>query len=148
MLLAREFSNPQMNLTLEVFLRMIEGCFKEELASVILYGAIAFDDLAPGYGDLDFLAVVEGDLSEEACQQLIELRKPLHRGTFGILSKMLEGAFLPRRLLNPAHTGKAFWWGTSGERTWENNQLDWFVPYPAFGEPRLCRIGNDSSGGA
>lgn len=127
MLLVHKFDDPQLNLTLELFLRMIKDFFKERLLSVVLHGAIAFDDLAPGYGDMDFLAVVDDNLSDETCRQLVEIRKPLRSGDYGILSKMIEGAFLPRQMLNPADTGKAFWWGTSGERQWESNQLGWLV---------------------
>ena len=94
---------------------------------MVLYGSIVFDDLAPGYGDLDFLAVVEDDLSDETCRRLVELRRPLRSGTYGLLAQMIEGAFLPRRMLNPANTGKAFWWGTSGDRPWESNQSGWLV---------------------
>ena len=127
MFLLHKFSDAQVNLTLELFLRMMRDFFKDQLNSVVLYGSILFDDLAPGYGDLDFLAVIDEDLSDEACQQLVELRRPLRSGDYGILAKMIEGAFLPRRMLNPDNAGKAFWWGTSGERTWNNNQLGWFV---------------------
>lgn len=76
---------------------------------MILYGAVVSDDLAPGYGDLDFLAVVDDNLSDEICRQLVEIRKPLRGGDYGILSKMLEVAFLPRQMLHPINTGKAFW---------------------------------------
>jgi len=127
MLLARKFDDPQLNLTLELFLRIIKDLLRKRLISVVLYGAIVFDDLTPGYGDLDFLAVVDGNLSDETCQQLVEIRKPQRSGDYGTLSKMIEGAFLPRQMLNPANTGKAFWWGTSGERLWESNQLGWLV---------------------
>jgi predicted nucleotidyltransferase len=122
-----KFSDPQLDMALELFLRIITDFFKNQLVSVILYGSIVFDDLAPGYGDLDFLAVVTGDLSEETDQQLIELRKPLRSGEYGELAKMIEGAFLPRHMLNPANTGMAFWWGTSGEKMWQSNQLGWLV---------------------
>jgi len=127
MLLLHKFQDAQLNLTLELFLRMTKDFFEDRLISVILYGSILFDDLAPGYGDLDFLAVIDDDLSDEELQQLIELRKPLRSGDYGIMAKMIEGAFLPRRMLNPDITGKAFWWGTSGERAWDSNQLGWFV---------------------
>lgn len=129
MVLVHKFDDPQLNLTLELFLRMIKDFFEEQLISVVLYGAIAFDDLAPGYGDLDFLAVVEDNLSNEMCLQLVEIRKPLRTGDYGTLSKMIEGAFLPRQMLDPAKVGQAFWWGTSRERQWESNQLGWLVLY-------------------
>ena len=127
MLLVHKFNDPILNLTLELFLRMIKDLFKEGLISVILYGAIAFDDLAPGYGDLDFLAVINDNLSDEICQKLVEIRKPLRNGDYGTISMMIEGAFLPRHMLNPANKGKAFWWGTSGERKWDQNNLGWLV---------------------
>ncbi len=30
-------------------------------------------------------------------------------------------------MLDPSISGKAFWWGTSGDRPWDRNQLGWFV---------------------
>jgi len=129
MLLTHKFTDFQLNLTLELFLRILSDFFRKRLVSVVLYGSVVFDDLAPGYGDLDFLVVVDDNLSDETCRQLVEIRKPLRSGDYGILAKMLEGAFLPRPMLNPIKTGKAFWWGTSGERHWESNQLGWFVLY-------------------
>lgn len=127
MYLQQKFADPQVNLALELFLRMLADFFGEQLVSVLLYGSIALDDLAPGYGDLDFLTVVKGDLGQEECQRLIELRKPLRSGTYGIVATMIEGAFLPQRMLDPASAGIALWWGTSGERTWTRNELGWLV---------------------
>ena len=127
MLLLQEFPDPQLNLTLELFLRMLVDFWQERLAAVILHGSILFDDLAPGYGDLDFVAVVTGEVADELHQPLVALRQPLRSGGYGILAAMLEGAFLPREMLDPAHTGRAFWWGTGGERPWAGNQLGWLA---------------------
>jgi len=85
MLLLYKFQDAQLNLTLELFLRMIEGFFKDRLISVVLYGSILFDDLAPGYGDLDFLTVIDDNLSDEERQKLIEFRKLLRSGDYGIM---------------------------------------------------------------
>jgi predicted nucleotidyltransferase len=127
MLLQHRFADPQSNLALELLLRLTRDFFEERLVSVVLYGSIVFDDLAPGYGDLDFVAVVDGDLSDDDCRKLVETRRPLRSGDYGIVCRMLEGAFLPRRMLNPDIAGKALWWGTSGERPWDRNQLGWLV---------------------
>ncbi len=113
--------------TLELFLRTIHDYLRTRLVSVVLHGSVAFDDLAPGYGDLDFVAVTTTDLDDETCRDLVELRKPLRSGKHGVLAQMLEGVFLPRKMLDPATVGKAFWWGTSGERAWDKNELGWFV---------------------
>ncbi len=133
MLLAHQFADPQLNLTLELFLRLLTNFFGQQLMSVILYGSVVFDDLAPGYGDLDFLAVTGDDLPDEVCRQLVEIRQPLRSGRYGMLAQMLEGVFLPWRMLNPANAGQAFWWGTSGEGAWSSNRLgslhsvDWLL---------------------
>lgn len=111
--------------TLDLFLGMLRDFLGERLVSLLLHGLVVFDDLAPGYGDLDFLAVV--DLTEPECQGLIALRAPLRDGTHGILAAMLEGAFLPRKMLDPSRSGEALWWGTTGERVWARNQLGWLT---------------------
>jgi hypothetical protein len=145
--LRRTFADPQVNLALELFLRMLADVFGEQLVSVLLYGSIVFDDLAPGYGDLDFLAVVRRDLSSDECRRLVELRKPLRSGTYGVVATMIEGAFLPQHMLDPARAGTALWWGTSGERTWTSNELGWMVLHTirergivAWGEDIRSRI--------
>ncbi len=127
MFLLHEFPDSEVNLTLRAFVRMVRDFFRERLVSVVLHGSIAFDDLAPGYGDLDFVAIVEGNLSESDCLQLVELRQPLRSGEYGVLGTMIEGAFLPRHMLDPANSGKAFWWGTTGERRWQRSELGWLV---------------------
>ncbi len=126
MLLAHEFDNASLNRALEPFLGMAHDLLGDQLVSVLLHGSVVFDDLAPGYGDLDFVAIVAGELSEERCRRLVDLRRPLRGGDWGPFGKMLEGAFLPRDLLDPKKTGSAFWWGTSGERAWQGNRLGWF----------------------
>lgn len=113
--------------TLALFLKLLGDFFDKRLVSVLLYGSVVFDDLAPGYGDLDFLVVVDRDLTEPECQELVKLRQPLHDGTYGVLAAMLEGAFLSRRMLDSSHPGMALWWGTSGERIWEANHLGWLA---------------------
>lgn len=109
--------------TINSFVDTLTGFFGSRLVSVVLYGSITFDDLAPGYGDLDFLAVVDDDLSDEDCRLLVDMRKPLRSAGSSVYAKMLEGAFLPRRMLDPNVKGKAFWWGTTTERPRETNQL-------------------------
>jgi len=107
MLLAHKFDDPQVNLSHELFLREITGFLADQLVSMVLYGSILFDDLCPGYGDLDFLAVVKGDMSEDTLQELIDLRRQLRSGEYGVYCRMIEGPFLSRRMLDPSNTGMA-----------------------------------------
>lgn len=126
MLLLHYFDDPQLNLSLEVFLREARECLGDQMLSVVLYGSIVFDDLAPGYGDLDFMAVLRDPPTEERRQRIIELRKPLRNGEYGIYCHMLEGPFLPLSMFDPATTSHTICWGTGGERHWEHNKLGWF----------------------
>jgi hypothetical protein len=111
----------------------------------MLYGSACFEDLAPGYGDLDFLAVVSGELSEADIDGLVRLRRPLRAGEQGILGQMLEGAFLPRAMLDPSVHGRACWWGTSGERPWDLSQLGWLVLH-VIRELEVGGVGRGSAG--
>ena len=124
MLLAHAYLDPHVNLTLELFLRMTRDVFGERLLSVITQGSLVFDDLSPGYSDLDFVVVVtDDDLSAEVCEELVAVRQPLREGPYGPLAWALEGPFLPRRMLDPEVEGNALCWGTGGERPWSRNGL-------------------------
>ncbi len=125
MLLAYAFPDPLMNLTLEVFLRELRGLLGPRLLSVMLYGSLVCDDLAPGYGDVDFVVVVDRELGDEERVALAELRIPLRSGNYGHLATMLEGAFMPRDMLYPNAAGSGFWWGTTRERAMDHNHLGW-----------------------
>lgn len=116
-----------LTLALETFVRMVGDLMGDELVSVVLYGSICFDDLAPGYGDLDFIAVVADDLTDDQRRGLVDLRKQVRGAEASIYEHMLEGAFLPRAMLDPSVPGRALWWGTSGERDWGSNALGWLV---------------------
>lgn len=105
----------------------MRGILGQRLLSLLLYGSAVFGDLAPGYGDLDFLVIIDGNLAEHECRKLIDLRQPMRDGRHGVLAAMLEGAFLPRHMLDPSRTGTACWWGTSGERVWDRNDLGWLA---------------------
>ncbi len=127
MRLPQTFADPELDRTLDSFVGMAVDLLAERLASVVLYGSVVLGDLAPGYGDLDFLAVTDCELDQRTLTSLVELRRPLRGGRLGLLGHMLEGAFLPRGMLDPGRSGTALWWGTSGERYWQRNQLGWLV---------------------
>jgi Aminoglycoside adenylyltransferase, C-terminal domain len=118
--------DPRVDRVLSGFVRATRSVLGPRLVSVVLHGGVAFGDLAPGYGDLDFVAVTDGELDDGTCRQLIAARSSLRAGQ-GVLGAMVEGAFLPRRMLDPSVPGRALWWGTSGERSWDENKLGWFV---------------------
>ncbi|MFH1377769.1 MAG: aminoglycoside adenylyltransferase domain-containing protein [Planctomycetota bacterium] len=105
----------------------LETFFRERILSILLHGSIVNDDFAIGYSDIDFLVVFNDTISDDDCGQLREMRKRFKAGDCGQLGYALEGAFLPRSMLDPSVLGSAFWWGTSGERRGDKNPLDHFT---------------------
>ena len=75
------------------------------------YGSLVHGDLAPGYGDLDFIAIADGDVGAAEKAALAETRVPLRSGTHGQLASMLEGAFLTPEMLSWVRPGA----GSGGE---------------------------------
>ncbi len=101
MTLNHTFADSNLTAALGAFITAIARALPNRLASVLLYGSILFNDLVPGYSDLDFLAVAENELTESDCAALIAARGPFRSGRHGSYGPMLEGAFCPRRLLDP-----------------------------------------------
>ena len=77
----------ELDRTLATFLGMLEDFFGDRLVSVVLYGSVVFDDLAPGYGDLDFLAVVDDDGAGASLVE--ECDESNNRGAIGDLDCLL-----------------------------------------------------------
>ncbi len=115
-MLQHKFDDTELNMTLELFLRECVDCFGDQLVSVVVYGSVMYDDLSPGYSDLDFLAVVNDDVSEAMYSRLSEMRKPLRSGHYGILATMIEGEFVPKKSLASPALGQSYYWGTSGDK--------------------------------
>jgi hypothetical protein len=126
--LTHKFADPDINAALEALLGIVHDHFQSRLLSVMLQGSIAFDDLCPGYSDFDFVAVINDEVTEADADYLIEIRKPFRAGEHGLYGQILEGPFLPyRMLIDPGANGFALCWGTRGDRRWEQNKLGWMA---------------------
>jgi hypothetical protein len=115
-LLRHKFDRPGIDPALEAFLRSIRDVFGDSLVSVIVYGSLVSGDLSPGYGDLDFLAVVKEDIPEAMYTVMSDLRRPFKSGTMAIVGTMIEGEFIPRKSLHSPETGQSYYWGTSSDK--------------------------------
>lgn len=96
--------------TLELFTRQLQGLLGSRLVSVILHGSILFDDLAPGYSDIDVIVIVEDALTEDESAHLDELR--VTSGECAPFGCILEGEFIPKVLCDPQQAGQVYCWGT------------------------------------
>jgi hypothetical protein len=141
--------------TLSIFIDDIRSILNSKLRSIYLYGSAIHNDLSPGYGDLDFLVVIEEDLSQIEIELLNKQRSnygsSLHRRCVdrqhsNLYTDMLEGAFLTINMLS-GEKGCGLWWGTKRESVWTENQLDLFTLYTIkeqsillYGESHLDNI--------
>lgn len=122
------FQDQKLNKTLGLFVRDLEDRLSDKLKSIYIYGSALHNDLCPGYGDLDFLVILNDNLSCVEIDKLKNLRILYKTISKDIYTSMLEGAFLPLQLIQ-GEEGQALWWGTKGENVWSNNQLDLFTMY-------------------
>ncbi|SMG19874.1 hypothetical protein SAMN06295960_0968 [Paenibacillus aquistagni] len=122
------FQDEKINRTLSLFLKDIQYVLRDKLTSVYIYGSALHNDLCPGYGDLDFLVIVNSNLTSNEIERLNMKRSTYRMECTDLYSHMLEGAFLPLTLIQ-SEAGQALWWGTKGENIWSKNQLDLFTMY-------------------
>jgi predicted nucleotidyltransferase len=99
MLLAHRFPDPALDDAVEDLLSRLDPLLRDHLLSVIVHGSAVLGDFVPGHSDLDFVAIVDHDLSEGELQTLVNLRQVLRTEARSSLSGALEGAFLPRRIV-------------------------------------------------
>lgn len=128
--------------TISEFVQDLQHILQENIVSVYIYGSVLYDDLCPGYGDLDFLAVVKQNLTNQEIEKLIKQRFCYKNEYTSPYFGMMEGAFLPQALLC-RENGTGLWWGTKSEKLWKENQLDPFTMYTLrqqglliYGEPQ------------
>ncbi|MHB0879704.1 aminoglycoside adenylyltransferase domain-containing protein [Paenibacillus sp. SEL1] len=124
----KHFKDEKLQETLRIFIQDIRAIFGDKLTSVYIYGSSLHNDLSPGYGDLDFLVLLSENITMEEITRLNEQRAIYRNVLVDLYTDMLEGAFLPYKLIF-GEQGRALWWGTRGERMWEKNQLDTFTMY-------------------
>ncbi len=85
-----------------------------QLAALYLFGSAVYDDLHPGYSDLDFFAVSARPLTVADFDASLALRKELKESGDPYLP-MLEGEFVWRGALGNDFDHPVLYWGTTRE---------------------------------
>lgn len=106
------------------FANDVNGFFGGNLKALFAYGSAVYGDLHTGFSDLDFFAVVSCEITQEHFDALLAYRKEL-RASDNKLFGMLEGEFVPERIL-ASRQGAVAYWGTSGERMKDRYDLAGF----------------------
>lgn len=120
-----DFFNEELKDALSGFITKITSILGDKVIMACLHGSVMYDDLSPGYSDLDFHCLCLSLFSEEEKNQLLEYRKELKRSS-NIYSRMLEGEFAPIVALNRPINNSVVYWGTSRERLYDAITLKTF----------------------
>jgi hypothetical protein len=88
----------EVNTILLVLLTNIQAILGPQLVGLYLYGSLSLGDFDPASSDIDFLAVTEEDLSEEALEQLRAMHATIASSGLPYATR-LEGSYIPRQAL-------------------------------------------------
>lgn len=108
-LFIQSFEDETLEQSLSMFVEDMRIILNRKLRSIYLYGSAIHNDLSPGYGDLDFLVVIEEELSQNEIELLNKqrsnyrsslLRRSDDRQIPNLYTNMLEGAFLTINMLS------------------------------------------------
>ena len=92
-----------------------------------LYGSVVLDDFQQGWSDIDFVALIDGPVSESQAEKLLMLRQdmliaepdnPYYRSFEGIIANLYE--------YRSRSFQRLVYWGTSGQRVTERYKPDVF----------------------
>lgn len=92
-----------------------------------LYGSVVLDDFQQGWSDIDFVALIDGPVSESQAEKLLMLRQdmliaepdnPYYRSFEGIIANLYE--------YRSRSFQRLVYWGTSGQRVTDRYKPDVF----------------------
>jgi hypothetical protein len=85
--------------TLKQFNNDLRRNLKENYLDIILYGSSTINDFVPNKGDIDFIVILEKDLTEMEINLLFELHDEYRSKKYGNLEYQLEGTYYPEKIL-------------------------------------------------
>ncbi|MBR3298660.1 MAG: GNAT family N-acetyltransferase [Clostridia bacterium] len=100
------------------------------LHSLWLYGSVTMGDFRLGWSDIDFIAFSNGEITEEAAQNLLMLRQELkEREPENPYYRLFEGVIVNIGEYRCGEYKRLVYWGTSGQRITDNCEIDPFARY-------------------
>lgn len=116
-----------MKQSLDRMTHSISGILGNSLLALYLYGSVALNDFQQGWSDIDILCFTRLPLTDKQVESLLFLRQELLLDEpANPYFRSFEGAFLPLKQFLHGSSGRAVYWGTSGQRVTENYTLDVF----------------------
>lgn len=113
-----------------------------ELDSFWLYGSAVMDDFRLGWSDIDFIALANGEITEEAAQRLLMLRQELkEKEPKNPYYRLFEGVIVNIEEYKSGEYKRLVYWGTSGQRITDKCEIDPFARYE-LAKYGKCVFGN------
>ncbi len=94
-----------------------------------LFGSLVLHDFKPGWSDVDFLCLTDGQLIGKQAEDLLTLRQALVLANGESLYRCFEGAFVSFEAFQAGVYSKVVYWGTSGQRITSSYSFDAFSLY-------------------
>ena len=92
-----------------------------------LYGSIAMEDFQLGWSDIDFVALVDGPISENQAESLLMLRQDMLKAEPGNpYYRSFEGVIASLNEYRSQSFQRLVYWGTSGQRITDHYRPDAF----------------------
>lgn len=87
----------------------------DNLKTTVIYGSVALGDFAKGKGDIDFLCIVEKDLTDQEIKGIQEAHDAIRNGSLGELGVQLEGAYYTLPMVKDIKNGygRGYYLGTN-----------------------------------
>lgn len=101
-----------------------------KMHSLWLYGSVTMDDFHLGWSDIDFIALANGEIFEEAAQSLLILRQELvGKEPENPYYRLFEGVIVNICEYRRGEYKRLVYWGTSGQRITDRCEIDPFARY-------------------
>ncbi len=116
----------------------IERIMDGRLRGVWLYGSVVLDDFRPGWSDIDFIALTDGEPSPSQAQALLTLRQDmLEAEPDNPFYRLFEGVVAGAEEYRRRSPGRLVYWGTSGQKITGRYTPDVFAEFELakYGEP-------------
>ena len=95
----------------------IAAIMRGDIYGAWLYGSTVLDDFRLGWSDIDFVALVQGSISESQAEKLLTLRQDLLKAEPGSLYyRAFEGVIASLNEYRSQSFQRLVYWGTSGQR--------------------------------
>ncbi len=101
----------------------VDGC----VYGAWLYGSVVLNDFQPGWSDIDFVALVDGPISESQAEKLLMLRQDMRRAEpDNPYYRSFEGVIAGLNEYRCQSFQRLVYWGTSGQRVTDRYTPDAF----------------------